>query len=135
MSVILVFNGKQTQQRTLISPLSLSPADVCGHFDADIVSIDLGARAFKIKNGPVNLALSRGMVFEIRYSPAIRDQAARKNLFVSAAALIKITKGKNILLSSDAQAVLELRAPADVINMFVFALPFMPFSLPDTTPC
>jgi len=31
--------------------------------------------------------------------------------------LVRITKGKNIILSSDAQKVMELRGPYDVVNL------------------
>lgn len=120
MSVNFKFLSMLFGQKKTLS-LVCRPAcltDVCGHVDADIVSLDLSGRLpFRIKNGPINLAVSRGMVFEIRYSPAIRDQNARRNLIANAAALAKVTKGRNIIISSDAQAVLELRAPADVINL------------------
>ena len=65
----------------------------------------------------MNLAVTRGMYFEIRYAPAIRDQNSRKNLIANAMALAKVTKGKNIIFTSEAAAALELRAPHDIINM------------------
>ena len=92
---------------------------MCGHFDADIISLDLGTRLpFRIKHGPVNLAITRGLFFEIRYAPAIRDQNSRKNLISNAMALAKVTKGKNIIFTSEASTALELRGPHDIINMY-----------------
>jgi ribonuclease P/MRP protein subunit RPP1 len=80
--------------------------------------LDLGSRLpFRIKNGPVNLAITRGMYFEIRYAPAIRDQNSRKNLIANAMALVKVTKGKNLILTSEAAAALEIRAPHDIVNL------------------
>ena len=45
------------------------------------------------------------------------DQNARRHLITNAAALVRITKGKNIILSSDAKNAMELRGPYDVINL------------------
>jgi ribonuclease P/MRP protein subunit RPP1 len=73
---------------------------------------------FRLPN--IKLALSRGVMFEICYSCAFRDTTCRRNLFSNATALIRATKGKNIIISSDAYESLHIRAPLDVINMCTF---------------
>ncbi|KAJ3055906.1 Ribonuclease P protein subunit p30 [Rhizophlyctis rosea] len=90
----------------------------CQTFDVDIISLDMGSRLpFYMKGPTVNLAISRGIHFEICYAPAIRDQTARKHLITNAAALIRLTKGKNVIITSEAQRAMEVRGPYDVINL------------------
>ncbi|KAJ1330612.1 hypothetical protein BSLG_009064 [Batrachochytrium salamandrivorans] len=90
----------------------------CQHLDVDIVSLDMGARLpFFLRHPTVNAAIQRGVYFEICYSQSIRDLTARSNLIANSAALVRITKGKNIIICSAARQAFELRAPADVINI------------------
>jgi len=56
-------------------------------------------------------------MFEICYSAALRDASARRYLMNNATDLVRITKGKNIILSSEARHALELRGPYDVMNL------------------
>ncbi|KAI8920974.1 ribonuclease P/MRP protein subunit RPP1 [Powellomyces hirtus] len=97
----------------------------CSVLECDIISLDMSARLpFFLKAPTVNLALQRGLVFEISYSAAIRDPTARKNLVSNAAALVRITRGKGVLLTSDARKAMELRGVYDVINLAsIFSLP------------
>ncbi|KAJ8328053.1 RNA-binding RNA processing protein rpp1 [Batrachochytrium dendrobatidis] len=90
----------------------------CQNLDVDIISLDMGTRLpFFLRHPTVNSAIQRGIMFEICYSQGIRDQTARANLIANAAALVRITKGKHVILSSEARHAFELRAPADVINL------------------
>lgn len=70
---------------------------------------------FRLSN--IKTAIARGIMFEICYSPALRDATCRRNLFSNATALIRATAGKNIIISSDAYDYLQLRGPLDVINL------------------
>jgi hypothetical protein len=67
----------------------------------------------------VRAALSRGVVFELNYAPAIREPSCRRQLVANAAALVRATGGAGILLSSGAVLGLELRCPRDVANLAV----------------
>ncbi|KNC99129.1 uncharacterized protein SPPG_05388 [Spizellomyces punctatus DAOM BR117] len=90
----------------------------CSSLEIDIISLDMGSRLpFYIKQPMVNLALQRGLFFEISYGGAIRDASARRHLIRNAASLIRATKGKNVIITSEAQKDLELRGPYDVINL------------------
>ncbi|KAI8827043.1 RNase P subunit p30-domain-containing protein [Fimicolochytrium jonesii] len=90
----------------------------CSLFDVDIVSLDMSNRLpFFIKGPTVNGALQHGVFFEIAYGAAIRDATARRHLISHAAALVQATKGKNILITSEAQKAMEIRGPYDVINL------------------
>lgn len=66
---------------------------------------------------PPSLALERGIHFEFSYAPAIRDATSRRYLFSNVLALIRLTRGRNLVLSSAATKEMELRAPWDTINL------------------
>ncbi|GJJ74653.1 ribonuclease P/MRP protein subunit RPP1 [Entomortierella parvispora] len=89
----------------------------CGTFEVDIISLDLSARLpFNLKLPTVGLAVERGIYFELCYGAAIRDATARRNLISNAASLIRATRGKNIILTSQAMRAMELRGPYDIVN-------------------
>eukprot|EP00731_Ephydatia_muelleri_P021706 Em0014g297a len=90
----------------------------CSTLNIDIISLDLSQRIpFYMKYPQVSQAMERGLHFEICYSPAIRDVTARRNVIANAQELVKMTKGKNIILSSEARSDFELRPPEDVSNL------------------
>ncbi|PKY43037.1 PHP domain-like protein [Rhizophagus irregularis] len=92
--------------------------NVCGTLEVDIVSLEMGSRLpFYIKHGPVGLAIERGVYFEICYAPAIRDSASRRQLISNAQSLVRVTRGKNIIITSEAQRAMELRGPYDIVNL------------------
>lgn len=67
----------------------------------------------------VSAAISRGVRFEICYGPGITGSGidARRNLIGNAISLIRATRGRGIIISSEAQRALAVRAPWDVINL------------------
>ncbi|ORX50653.1 PHP domain-like protein [Piromyces finnis] len=90
----------------------------CSVLDIDIISLDFSTRLpFYLKLPMVNLAIERGIHFEINYSVSLRDNNARKHLISNAANLARVTRGKNIIISSEAQKALEIRGPYDIINL------------------
>ena len=91
----------------------------CGSLDCDIISVDFSQRLpFILKFKTVSSALQRGIRFEICYSPAVvGDSNARRNVISGATSLIRATRGKSIILSSEAKTALGLRAPYDVMNL------------------
>ncbi|ORX80935.1 PHP domain-like protein, partial [Anaeromyces robustus] len=90
----------------------------CSVLDIDIISLDFSTRLpFYLKLPMVNLAIERGIHFEISYGASLRDISARKHLISNAANLVRVTRGKNIIISSEAQKALEIRGPYDVINL------------------
>ncbi|XP_030631598.1 ribonuclease P protein subunit p30 [Chanos chanos] len=96
----------------------------CMTFDVDIICIATTEKQpFHFKRSPVNGAIERGVFFEICYTPAIRDSTMRKYTIANALCLMEICKGKNVILSSAAEKVLELRGPYDIANLgLVFGL-------------
>ena len=65
----------------------------------------------------VRAALARGVVFELCYSPALREPSARRQLLANATALVRATGGRGLLLSSGAVRAFELRGPHEVANL------------------
>lgn len=106
--------------------LALRPAtekalSLCCHsLDCDLISLDLSTRLpFILKFKTLSSALQRGLRFEICYSAGITGGGsdARRNLISGATALIRATRGRGIVISSEAKAALGLRGPFDIINL------------------
>lgn len=99
----------------------------CNSLDCDIVSLDFSQRLpFILKFKTVASALQRGIRLEICYSPGISSTSssggnssndARRNLIANAGALIRATRGRGIILSSEARNALGVRGPYDVMNL------------------
>jgi RNase P/RNase MRP subunit p30 len=70
---------------------------------------------FPLSRADAKAAAEAGLVFELRYAPALRDSAARRAFLACAAALRRATGGGAALaLASGARGPLEVRAPGDV---------------------
>ncbi|KIW23477.1 uncharacterized protein PV07_11671 [Cladophialophora immunda] len=120
-------NHRLSQFSPAYSLLALRPTTektlqlCCTSLDCDLISLDFSQRlSFPLKFKTVSGALQRGIRFEICYSPAIQpagNNEARRNLISGATALIRATRGKGIILSSEATNALGLRGPHDVINL------------------
>jgi ribonuclease P/MRP protein subunit RPP1 len=91
----------------------------CGSLECDLISIDFSQRLpFILKFKTVSSALQRGVRFEICYSAGVVGGVdARRNVISGATQLIRATRGKGIILSSEAKSALGLRAPHDVMNL------------------
>ncbi|KAK6330255.1 hypothetical protein TWF730_004750 [Orbilia blumenaviensis] len=90
----------------------------CTSLECDLISIDMSVRhPYHFKYKVLGQAISRGIRFEITYSASVNESNARRNLLSNAAALIRATKGKGIVISSEARKAMLCRAPFDVINL------------------
>ncbi|KAI9835711.1 MAG: hypothetical protein M1819_001888 [Sarea resinae] len=92
----------------------------CLTLDCDLISLDLTSRLpyhFKFKT--LSSALQRGVRFEICYAPAIlaADSTARRNLISNATQLVRATRGRGIVVSSEASRSVGCRAPFDAVNL------------------
>lgn len=65
------------------------------------------------------MGISRGISYEINYSPALSDSSTRRQVFSNARELYRATKGRNMVITSGAERPIELRAPLDVANLAV----------------
>ncbi|XP_074687008.1 ribonuclease P protein subunit p30 isoform X1 [Strix aluco] len=90
----------------------------CTTLDVDLVCINVTEKLpFYFRRPPVNMAIDRGIYFELLYTPAIKDSTMRRYTISNAISLMQICKGKNIVISSGAERPLELRGPYDVANL------------------
>lgn len=95
----------------------------CQGLECDLISLDLSSRfPFYFKHKTMANALQRGVKVEICYGPGILNLdggASRRNLISNATQLIRATRGRDIVISSEAKRALACRAPADVVNLAV----------------
>ncbi|KAF2862600.1 PHP domain-like protein [Piedraia hortae CBS 480.64] len=105
--------------------LALRPIDektlqqACTSLDCDIISLDLTQRLpyfFSFKT--LSVAIKRGKRFEICYSQALLgDSAARRNLINNVAQLARASRGRGLVISSEAKQAMGCRGPWDVVNL------------------
>lgn len=90
----------------------------CQWVDCDIISLELSRKLdFFVKLPHVGMAKERKIVFEVCYAPAIRDASSRRWLIANTMNLLHMTRGKHVIISSEAAKAMELRGPYDVINL------------------
>lgn len=98
-----------------------SLAQACHDLECDIISIDLSVRyPFHFKHKMVADAVKRGIKLEICYAPGILANdggQARRNIISNATSLIGATRGRGLIISSEAKRALALRGPSDVVNL------------------
>lgn len=106
--------------------LAVRPVDektlqqACQSLDCDVISIDMTQRlGFFFKFKMLSQAIERGVKFEICYAPGVmaKDSSARRNLIMNTTQLIRATRGKGLIISSEAKSAVGCRAPADIINL------------------
>lgn len=91
----------------------------CSSLDCDIISLDLTQRLpywFKFKM--LKEAVKSGKRFEICYAQGVMGDAnARRNLISNATQLIRASRGRGVIFSSEARTAVACRAPWDVVNL------------------
>lgn len=92
----------------------------CQSLDVDIISLDLSRKFDSYFKFPMlGAAIARGIKIELCYSQGIvsNQPDAKRNLIRNATQLIRVTRGRGLIFSSEAQSVLGVRAPSDIINL------------------
>jgi len=92
----------------------------CSNLDVDIISLDLTQKfETHFKYPTLGMAIARGIKIELCYSQAIlsTDANAKRNLIGNATQLIRVSRGRGLIFSSEAKSLLGLRAPGDVMNL------------------
>jgi ribonuclease P/MRP protein subunit RPP1 len=117
-------NHSLSQQQSTYDIIALRPLNekslqhCCSTLDCDLISLDLSQRLpFLLKFPTVSSAITRGVRFEICYSPITGSSDAKRNLIAGATTLIRATRGRGIILSSEAKSAFGLRGPHDVMNL------------------
>lgn len=69
-------------------------------------------------------ALRNGAVFEIQYASAL-DSATKRNWWAAAREVVRVTKGKGLVVTGGGMGVADLRAPRDIGNLYVTSFDFV----------
>ncbi|XP_065868887.1 uncharacterized protein [Euphorbia lathyris] len=109
----------KTYDLVAVRPLNQVAFDhACEKSEVDIIAVDFSEKLpFRLKQPMVKAAIQRGVYFEITYSDLIVDVQVRRQMISNAKLLVDWTRGRNIILSSGASSVSELRGPCDVANL------------------
>ncbi|KAL9416082.1 hypothetical protein AB3S75_039304 [Citrus x aurantiifolia] len=109
----------KTYDLVAVRPLNQSAFDhACEKAEVDIISINFAEKLpFRLKLPMIKAAIERGVYFELTYSDLILDVQLRRQMISNAKLLVDWTRGKNLILSSGASSVTELRGPYDVANL------------------
>ncbi|XP_030383777.1 ribonuclease P protein subunit p30 [Scaptodrosophila lebanonensis] len=96
----------------------------CTTFNGDIITFDpVAGSKLLVNRKSLQVAVRRGMFFEIKYAPAIADSNNRKDMIKVAQNYCTKGKSKNIIFSSGALHEFQLRGPYDVANLaYIFGL-------------
>lgn len=91
----------------------------CGSLDCDIISLDLTQRfPFHFKFKTLSEAIKSGKKIEICYGQGLLgDSQGRRNLISNITQLIRATRSRGLLISSEAKAAVACRGPWDAINL------------------
>ncbi|KAK0833075.1 RNA-binding RNA processing protein rpp1 [Friedmanniomyces endolithicus] len=91
----------------------------CSSLDCDIISLDLTQRLpFYFRFKMLSEAVKSGKRFELCYSQGVLgDSVARRNLISNATQLIRASRGRGLIISSEAKAAVGCRGPWDAINL------------------
>ncbi|KAI9499683.1 RNase P subunit p30-domain-containing protein [Zychaea mexicana] len=97
----------------------------CRTAHIDIISMDCSKRLpFRLDRGAVQHAIERGLLFELCYGAGTRDNTQRAYVLQLSKELIACTNGDNLIVSSEANSVADIRAPFDVLYLMkAFGLP------------
>ncbi|ESO03066.1 hypothetical protein HELRODRAFT_143679, partial [Helobdella robusta] len=98
--------------------------NVCKDLDIDLISFDLTQRLpFIPKRTAINLAMQKGISFELNIEGMMRDHTTKRNVISNASILVELCHGRNIVLSNGSRDVFHLRGPYDLINVaYLFGL-------------
>ena len=91
----------------------------CSSLDCDIISLDLTQRLpFWFRYKTLSEAIKSGKKFEISYAQAVMgDSGMRRNLISNATQLIRASRGRGLIISSEAKTAVACRGPWDAINL------------------
>jgi len=83
------------------------------------VPLEVPRLPFRMKHTMVRTALRNGAVFEIPYAGAL-DSSTKRNWWAAAREVVRVTKGKGLIVTGGGMDVADLRAPKDTGNLLRF---------------
>lgn len=133
-----IFSGYDIIALTPTTPGTLSLACLThsqpSTLTAHVISLPmtLPRLPFHLKHTLIRTAIKNGAVFEMNYCGAfgsdpdgfeVASVAIKRNWWASAREVIRVTKGKGLIVSGGITNEPDLRAPRDVINLWVYLAP------------
>ncbi|KAF4589418.1 RNase P subunit p30 [Ophiocordyceps camponoti-floridani] len=93
--------------------------NACLSLEIPLISLDLTAHfPFHFRPKTCMAAVARGVRFELCYAQMlVADTRGRANFIGNLTSLVRATRGRGFVVSSEAKTALALRAPADVVNL------------------
>ena len=94
-------------------------AFLCNTAEIDLIALDFTHKLpFSLNKKHIDAAVSRGISFEISYAGILGAQApVRREIITGTKSLIQYLNGRNIVISSGAEACMQLRGGMDVANI------------------
>jgi ribonuclease P/MRP protein subunit RPP1 len=90
----------------------------CSALEVDIISLDVSKRLpFYLRHRTVGAAIERGIKFEIAYGSSTTSADGRRHVITNAAALVRATRSRGIIITSEARSPYCCRGPYDVTNL------------------
>lgn len=101
----------------------------CQNLEIDVISLDLANTKTAPNFAAAQVAVSRGIFFEICYAQSFKskippkkkqitkidlDPGKKATFFSNVKRLVDVTRGHNLFFSSEALRALEIRKPADL---------------------
>ena len=101
---------------------------------------------YHLKHTLIRTAIKNGAVFEINYVGALGGESdailveanaaengpnAKRNWWAATRELVRVTKGKGLIISGGAVAEADLRPPRDVANLYVSIFFLVVFNVPE----
>lgn len=83
----------------------------------DLVTFDMAERLPKIKPNIMAEGAGKGLLFELQWGEAIRNDKNRRMVLSNLATMARISRGKYIVLSSSAKSHLHMRSPTDLYSL------------------
>ncbi|XP_058817680.1 ribonuclease P protein subunit p30 [Topomyia yanbarensis] len=126
-SVTLVTNRSANLRRYNLVSVIPTTVDAfqhaCQTMHCDIVSYNSDTVRGKMSRKFYFLAVSRNIMFEIKYGPAIVNSNDRKDAINRAHRYHSYGKSKNVIITSEAKSRFHVRGPYDVANLgLIFGL-------------
>jgi len=133
-----IFSGYDIIALTPTTPGTLSVACLThsqpSALTAHVISLPLTLPRlpFHLKHTLIRTAVKNGAVFEINYSGAFGSDsdgfetvgvAIKRNWWAAAREVIRVTNGKGVIVSGGITNEPDLRAPRDIINLYVNPVP------------
>lgn len=109
VSQVGILNSPELNKFDIVacSPTSEKLLLQCLQFDFDVLCMPIDHRMlFQLKRPHIHVAVEKGMKFDISYAAALRDSHLLRTVISNACNIVRVTKGKHMIMSSGAQSVM-----------------------------